>query len=123
MPQLDSFAVKELSLLPPSLVPAVEAAPLPEIDAGPPVAELAQSLTDGLTSQWPSIAPPQRSLCMSGLWLLAGDLDRSHTISQSIGSAEGSFWHAIMHRREGDFGNSKILVSQSRQPSRIGATR
>jgi hypothetical protein len=44
---------------------------------------------------------------MSGLWLLAGDLDRSHTISQGIGSAEGSFWHGIMHRREGDFSNSK----------------
>ena len=45
--------------------------------------------------------------CISGLWLIAGDLDRSHTISQDLPSAEGSFLHGIMHRREGDFSNAK----------------
>ena len=49
----------------------------------------------------------QRLLCQAGLWLLAGDLERSHQISQRIESAEGSFWHGIMHRREGDFSNAK----------------
>ena len=34
-------------------------------------------------------------------------LDESHRISQSIKSASGSYWHAIMHRREGDFSNAK----------------
>jgi hypothetical protein len=34
-------------------------------------------------------------------------LDESHNISQRIDTPEGSFWHAIMHRREGDFSNSK----------------
>jgi len=43
----------------------------------------------------------------AGLWLYADELDRSHTLSQSIGSRTGSFWHGIMHRREGDFSNSK----------------
>ncbi len=42
----------------------------------------------------------------SALWLYGGDLNRSHTISQSIEDATGSFWHGIMHRREGDFSNS-----------------
>ncbi len=42
----------------------------------------------------------------AGLWLYLDELDRSHTISQSISDATGSFWHGIMHRREGDFGNS-----------------
>ncbi len=46
-------------------------------------------------------------LAESGLWLLANDLDRSHVISQDHASADGSFWHGIMHRREGDFGNAK----------------
>ncbi len=45
--------------------------------------------------------------CFSGLWLLADDLDASHRISQDLGTPEGSFWHGIMHRREGDFGNAK----------------
>ena len=34
-------------------------------------------------------------------------LDESHTISQDLPSREGSFWHAVMHRREPDAWNSK----------------
>jgi hypothetical protein len=45
--------------------------------------------------------------CIAGAWLLHDFLDESHTISQHIDTAEGSLWHAIMHRREGDFANSK----------------
>jgi len=46
------------------------------------------------------------ALC-AGLWLYIDELDRSHRISQGIDDQTGSFWHAIMHRREGDFGNSR----------------
>lgn len=49
----------------------------------------------------------QARCCLSGVWLLYDFLDDSHTISQAIHSAEGSFWHGIMHRREGDFSNAK----------------
>jgi hypothetical protein len=45
--------------------------------------------------------------CVAGIWLLYDCLDESHTISQGIDTASGSFWHAIMHRREGDFSNAK----------------
>ena len=45
--------------------------------------------------------------CLSGLWLRHNGLDESHTISQDIPSAEGSYWHGIMHRREPDYGNAK----------------
>jgi hypothetical protein len=45
--------------------------------------------------------------CISGLWLLHSFLDESHTISQNIASNSGSYWHGIMHRREGDFSNAK----------------
>ncbi len=45
--------------------------------------------------------------CLAGLWLLGNGLEQSHQISQSIETPTGSFWHGIMHRREGDFGNSK----------------
>jgi hypothetical protein len=44
---------------------------------------------------------------LAGLWLWHDWLDESHRISQELHSATGSFWHAIMHRREGDFSNSK----------------
>lgn len=50
--------------------------------------------------------------CHSGLWLLHDFLDESHGISQDLDTAEGSFWHAIMHRREGDFSNSKYWYAR-----------
>lgn len=43
----------------------------------------------------------------AGLWLYVDELDRSHDISQQIQTPTGSFWHAIMHRREGEFANSR----------------
>jgi hypothetical protein len=54
----------------------------------------------------------QRNATLAGLWLFHDWLDESHTISQSIHSATGSFWHAIMHRREGDFSNSKYWYAR-----------
>lgn len=45
--------------------------------------------------------------CVSGVWLLHDCLDESHSISQNIDTPSGSFWHGIMHRREGDFSNAK----------------
>jgi hypothetical protein len=47
------------------------------------------------------------AVCRAGLWLLHDFIDESHEISQSIETTTGSFWHGIMHRREGDFSNAK----------------
>ena len=49
----------------------------------------------------------------SALWLYVDELDRSHTISQGIHTATGSYWHGIMHRREGDFGNSHYWFTKA----------
>lgn len=48
--------------------------------------------------------------CMAGVWLVHDFLDESHAISQQIETPAGSFWHAIMHRREGDFSNAKYWL-------------
>ncbi len=45
--------------------------------------------------------------CLAGVWLLHDFLDESHTISQAVAGTSGSYWHGIMHRREGDFSNAK----------------
>lgn len=48
-----------------------------------------------------------RGVLESAILLRHDHLDASHTLSQSIGSAEGSFLHGIMHRREPDYSNAK----------------
>lgn len=50
--------------------------------------------------------------CLAGLWLYFDYLDESHSISQDLGTREGSYWHAIMHRREPDAWNSKYWWRQ-----------
>jgi len=45
--------------------------------------------------------------CVAGVWLLHDCLDESHSISQGIDTPSGSYWHGMMHRREGDFSNAK----------------
>ncbi len=52
-----------------------------------------------------------RTALEAGLRLIHDDLDGSHRCSQSIegeGPAHtGDYWHAILHRREPDYGNSR----------------
>lgn len=44
---------------------------------------------------------------LAGLWLWHDFLHESHELSQHVETPTGSFWHGIMHRREGDFSNAK----------------
>nr|MDQ3332412.1 hypothetical protein [Planctomycetota bacterium] len=54
---------------------------------------------------------PDSVAVRAGLLLWHDDLDASHERSQSIEgeglNRAGDYWHAIMHRRERDYGNSK----------------
>jgi hypothetical protein len=45
--------------------------------------------------------------CLAGAWLVHDFLDESHQKSQSVETSSGSYWHGVMHRREGDFSNAK----------------
>ena len=54
--------------------------------------------------------------CLAGLWLLHDFLDESHRISQEIETTTGSYWHGIMHRREGDFDNAKYWFRRVGRP-------
>ncbi|TWU10078.1 hypothetical protein Pla52o_57820 [Novipirellula galeiformis] len=113
MPHLDSFAEKAFCGFSSELVDAIKGAALPDLGDGSTSNGAGNSalntlLRDPKLAQAIAAASPLGSqLCTSGLWLLAGDLDRSHEISQGIEEKEGSFWHGIMHRREGDFSNAK----------------
>jgi len=55
-----------------------------------------------------SKSPPELLPCLRSAALFWHDyLDESHAISQNIHTPDGSFLHAIMHRREPDYDNAK----------------
>lgn len=64
-----------------------------------------------------------RFACRSGLLLWNDDLHASHTISQGIETPTGSVWHAIMHRREGDFSNSNYWWRRAGEHPAFGEIR
>ncbi len=44
----------------------------------------------------------------AGLYLLNDDLPRAHALAQSVeGDPLGDYWHALIHRREGDYDNAR----------------
>lgn len=74
-----------------------------------PADAASRAALDALARQLPGKAT-QRDFalaCVAGLWLLHDFFDESHHISQDLDTTEGSYWHAILHRREPDYGNAK----------------
>jgi hypothetical protein len=52
-------------------------------------------------------------LAKTGLHLLNDDLDRAHRLAQSLeGDPTADYWHAIIHRREGDYGNARYWFAR-----------
>jgi hypothetical protein len=49
---------------------------------------------------------------LAGLYLYFSCLDEAHSIAQELETADGSFWHGIMHRREPDAGNAGYWFRQ-----------
>jgi hypothetical protein len=49
----------------------------------------------------------------AGLYAWNGELDASHRLSQSLETPLGSYWHGIMHRMEGDYGNANYWFARA----------
>ena len=61
-------------------------------------------LTD-LISRCP--CPPEAK---AGMYLLNGDWERAHTTSQGLDSPAAAYWHALVHRHEPNYANSKYWL-------------
>ncbi len=87
--------------------------PMP-LDAGSPHLEVRSALSELTIEQafhHTSIVDADLArCCLSGVWLLHNFLDESHSMSQGISASSGSYWHGIMHRREGDYSNAKYWM-------------
>jgi hypothetical protein len=97
-----------------AVAPLFEELPLERAMASLVVRETADA--DVLRHAAEAVASPalrDKPALQAGIWLYVDDLDRSHTISQGIHDATGSFWHGIMHRREGDFSNSHYWFNRT----------
>jgi hypothetical protein len=81
-------------------------------DGNRDAADRLRKLTPEQVLMRPVVSLSDARALLSGLWLWHDWLDSSHTISQEIHTPTGSFWHAIMHRREGDFSNSKYWYAR-----------
>ncbi len=91
--------------------PLLAAAPLAPLGPGRPDRAVADKLSnlslDAAFAPHKIVDRPMAEACVAGLWLMYDCLDESHTISQSLDNPSGSYWHAIMHRREPDYDNAK----------------
>jgi hypothetical protein len=73
-----------------------------------------EALTKLRTAKAVDLFPHSRvpEAALGGLYLYFSCLDQSHEISQSIQSAEGSYWHGILHRQEPDPDNARYWFRQ-----------
>ena len=78
--------------------------PLAPLGPGSPMEVMRPALEAML---FPDLDRERANACRAGLWLAFGFLDESHAVSQELPTREGSYWHALMHRREPDGGNAK----------------
>jgi hypothetical protein len=66
---------------------------------------------DQLLNRFTSSGDDGRAM-LAGLWLWHDFLPESHQLAQQLDTPNGAYWHAIMHRREGDFSNSKYWLAR-----------
>lgn len=95
----------------PVFTPLLSAAPLNELGPGEPDKAVRQRLTgislEEAFSPHRIVDREMAQTCLAGLLLMYNCFADSHSISQSIETTSGSYWHGILHRREPDYGNAK----------------
>src|SRR5262249_46033412 len=118
------LVVAEL-LVPPRLAPLGPGSPNRAVEA-----RLRSLKAADLFAPRPVVDADMAAACLAGLWLYHDFLDESHTLSQEIDTTSGSYWHAILHRREPDASNSKywwrqvgnhpVFVQLAEEAARLG---
>src|SRR5581483_3494996 len=66
--------------------------------------------SSGAKALFPNARAPEAAL--AGLYLYFSCWEAAHETAQDVGTPEGSYWHAIVHRQEPDDGNSGYWFRQ-----------
>jgi hypothetical protein len=99
---LGMFEEKQLAAL-------LKTSELPELGPGPRSGVLSRSSLDVELQkifQQTQLSSEKQELLRALVFLWHDHLDAAHEIAQSIDNPDGAYVHAIMHRREPDYGNS-----------------
>jgi hypothetical protein len=93
---------------PPAVAELLRQMPLAPLGPGTPVATMKGQLQaiEAAAFGGRTVNRDMANACQAGLWLAFHFLDESHTLSQALHTPEGSYWHALMHRREPDHANA-----------------
>ncbi|MGL4514807.1 MAG: hypothetical protein ACRCT8_17090 [Lacipirellulaceae bacterium] len=51
--------------------------------------------------------------CLAAAWLAHGELDEAHALAQAHEGPVAAYWHGVVHRREGDFGNAEYWFDRA----------
>ena len=89
---------------------AIGAEPAMPLDAGRPdgaMRAVLDSLAEKAESELTIVDRDAFACCLAAVWLLHGYLDEAHALCQDVPTPSGSYWHGVMHRREGDYGNAQ----------------
>lgn len=76
--------------------------------------EALAGLTYERAFQWLPVKDREMARCfLSGIFLINGYLTEAHDFAQQGASATAAYWHALMHRREGDYDNANYWFRQA----------
>ena len=94
-------------LAPGPILELLQARPIAALGMGAPVEAMRGKLAGIGDADFGRIADRRAAdACRAALWLAYDFFDESHAISQELDTCEGSFWHAVLHRREPDPANA-----------------
>jgi len=83
---------------------------LPDLGPGPRASVLPLDTLNAKLNEFfgsAKVPPAMHQPIRAAVLLWHDQLDASHRIAQDLPGADGSYLHAIMHRREPDYGNAK----------------
>lgn len=99
----------------PQIKPLLAEERLNELGPGTPNLPM-KPLLQELERELPKLAkhPAHAKACLAALWLYHDFLDEAHANAQALVDSDGSYLHAILHRREPDFANAKYWFRRVR---------